>query len=626
MPKFIADTFNESKLELELESDSKSKSKSRVIFDPRPELYPDPTGRANKVVRFIRMLTLWEGDFADENFKVNPFQEAIIRRIYGPVGEDGQRIVRIAAIWIPRGNAKTTLAAGLGLAHFMGPELEAGGQIVAAAADRENASIAFNCAYQFIKKDEELESRIRPVESRKFMTHVKSASTFKAISTEAYSKHGLNVSFFIADEIHAWPPTEARKLWKVVTDSMVKRREPLTLIISTAGEGMGGLAWDMWDYSHKVASGEIIDPTFAPIIFAAPEGASWRDEDVWHMANPALAGGFCSIKELRTKAKRAEHFPTDVVDFKRFHLNIWQEGSTAPWVDMEIYDKADPMLPREALLSQPCHVGVDLSSVEDLTCVCAIFPDDIDTSDEEQLEERGFDVLAHFFLPEAGLAKKIEQDQADYLKWAENGWLTITKGNRVDQRVVKDYVLELHENFDVIDVAVDRWNSTAFVTELKDRDCDVIEFGQGFVSMAGPVKELKKKILSGKFRHGGNRLLRMCFANVVTEKDAAENEKFTKSKSRGRIDGATAAAMCVGRMLAHDAEGVQRYRGVFANKERYQKAYDRKDPEVKAEEDKNSVAFDYAIINDMNHPLFAEHKARFERWQDLQLAQEREDF
>lgn len=44
----------------------------------------------------------------------------------------------------------------------------------------------------------------------------------------------------------------------------------------------------------------------------------------------------------------------------------------------------------------------------------------------------------------------------------------------------------------------------------------------------------------------------MCFGNVVAEKDAAENEKFTKDKARGRIDGAVAAAMAVGRILANE--------------------------------------------------------------------------
>lgn len=516
-----------------------------VTFSPDPALYEDPTGRADRICRFVRRLRLWEGDFAGTPFKLHSFQEAVIRRIYGPSDAAGGRLVRLACIWIPRGNAKTTLAAALGLAHFLGPEAEAGGQVVMAAADRENAGIAFNSAHQFVLQDDMLASRVRAIESRKSLNHPKTKSTLKAISSEAYSKHGLNVSFFLADEVHAWPLGEGRKLFKTVTDSMVKRSRPLTIIISTAGEGQGGLAWDLWLYSQRVASREIEDPTFAPIIFAADPEADWRDETAWHAANPAIAAGFCSLEELRIKARRIEHFPAEVADFRRFHLNQWQEGSANPWLELAVYDAAEPMTPVEDLTGRACWVGVDLSSVEDLTAVVAVFPDGTG-------ENRRYDVLAMFFLPEANIARKSERDQADYVRWAEEGFLTLTPGNVVDHSALVDHVVQLGERFGVKEVAIDRWNSTAVNTQLQEEGFTVTQFGQGFASMAAPVKELKRAILCGHFRHAGSPLLRMCFANAVAERDAAENEKFTKEKARGRIDGAVAAAMAVGRILANE--------------------------------------------------------------------------
>ncbi|QCP86356.1 hypothetical protein EYE35_11895 [Cereibacter sphaeroides] len=189
------------------------------------------------------------------------------------------------------------------------------------------------------------------------------------------------------------------------------------------------------------------------------------------------------------------------------------------------------------------HLGVDLSSVEDLTAVVAVFP-------EGDGEARRYDVLPMFFLPEANLALKAEKDRADYLRWAEAGVLTLTAGNVVDHAAIVEHVAALGERYGVQEVAIDRWNSTAVNTALQERGFTINQFGQGMVSMAAPVKELKRAILAGHFRHGGNPLLRMCFGNVVAERDAAENEKFTKAKARGRIDGAAAAAMAVGRTLA----------------------------------------------------------------------------
>lgn len=527
-----------------------------MTFDPRPELYDDPSGRAERVIRFVERLKLWEGRYAGRPFELAPFQRAIIRRIYGPVDGQGRPLVRTAALWLPRGQGKTALASALALAHFLGPEAESGGQVIQAAADREQASIAFKHSFEMAKAEPAIYSRISPIESRKLLNHPKTASILKAISSEAYSKHGLNVSFFLADEVHAWPAAEARQLFGTIRDSMVKREHPLTLVISTAGSGMGGLAHDLWDYSHKVERGEVDDPTFAPIIFAASPEADWRHESAWRAANPALDCGFLSLEELRIKAKRIEHFPAEISDFKRFHLNLWQEGAAEPWIALDLYDAAQPRAGDDELIGKPCWIGVDLSSVEDLTACVAVFPSDSD-------EGRVYDVIPQFFLPEANLARKAEKDRADYLKWNAAGFLTLTEGNVVDYDALVEHIVDLATRYSVQEVAIDRWNSTAVNVRLQDEGFSVAQFGQGFASMAAPVRELKRAILAGGFRHGGNPILRMNFANARAEVDAAENEKLTKARATGRIDGAIGAAMAIGRIISTDEAS-----NIYASEER----------------------------------------------------------
>ena len=514
-------------------------------FSPDPKLYPDLSGRAHRICRFVRRLTLWEGDHAGERFTLHAFQEAIIRRIFGPSRADGKRLVRTACIWMPKGNAKTTLAAALALTHFMGPEAEPGGQVTMAAADRENAGIAFNHAHQFVQQDATLASRVHSIESRKTLRHPNTGSTLKAVSSEAYSKQGLNVSFFLADEIHVWRPVEGRKLFKAVTDSMVKRSNPLTVIISTAGEGQGGLAWELWDYSHKVARGEVDDPSFAPIIFAAAPDADWRDERVWRAVNPGIEAGFVSLEELRTTARLTEHFPADVAFFKRFNLDLWIEGAAEPWLAPEVYDGAQPMNAIENLQRKPCWVGVDLSSVDDLTAVVAVFPDDRDS------RGRRYDVIAQGFLPADNVDQKGDQDRANYARWALDGHLTLTEGNVVDYQAVTRYVVSLGERYGVQEVAVNLRNSTAVSTALQKEGFTVVQVSEGFAWVAAPMRELKRAIKAGGFRHGGNPVLRMCFVNAVAASDGAENERFDKSRSMGRIDEAVATVMAIGRAMVH---------------------------------------------------------------------------
>lgn len=112
-------------------------------------------------------------------------------------------------------------------------------------------------------------------------------------------------------------------------------------------------------------------------------------------------------------------------------------------------------------------------------------------------------------MPEANLTRKSEKDRADYVRWKEAGFLTVTAGNVVDHAAIVAHVVELGERFGVQEIAIDRWNSTAVNTSLQEEGFTINQFGQGFASMAAPVKELKRAILSGDFRHGANPILRM---------------------------------------------------------------------------------------------------------------------
>jgi phage terminase large subunit-like protein len=235
---------------------------------------PDPLARAEKAVRFVKKLRLHEGRFAGQPFPLADWQERLIRKVYGPVDDLGRRRVRTVFVMVPRGSGKSSLAAALGLLHTFGTEKEAGGQVIAAAADREQASIVFGAASRMIQQDAVL-SRITSITpSIKRIQHPASGSTFRAVSHEAYSKHGLSITCLLADEIHAWP---SRDLWDVLVTSMGKRESPLTIAITTAGVGKLGIAWELYEYAKKVQAGEIEDDTFLPVLLEPPAGFDWRD-------------------------------------------------------------------------------------------------------------------------------------------------------------------------------------------------------------------------------------------------------------------------------------------------------------------------------------------------------------
>jgi phage terminase large subunit-like protein len=498
---------------------------------------PDPFGYGERAVRFIELLRHTEGALAGRPFVLHPWQSAIVRKVYGDVHADKRRKVRTVFILLPRGNGKTTLTSALALLGTLGPERDAAGQVVSAAADREQASIAFNGAARMIRADEQLAAVTAIVDSRKTIKHPKSNSTYRAISHEAYSKHGLSVHLLLADEVHAWP---TRELWQVLTTSMGKRLAPLAIVTTTAGVGRGTLAWDLYDYAIKVERGEVDDETFLPVIYQAPRDCDWQDEAIWKAVNPALACGFRSMDEMRITARQAAEIPSQREMFKRLYLNMWGDSAAETWVDLAVYDEGDT---RDVALSdlagRRVFVGVDLASVSDLAAVYAVAQDD----------DGGWLVWGRQYCPEEQFRRRVG-DNLPYATFEASGRLAVTDGNAIDQdRIISD-LTALCADVEVVEIAVDRWGAVGFLNRLQERGMPVAQFGQGYASMSGPCKEIERAILGRSFRAGRDPLLRWNMANVRVEQDAAGNIKFSKAKATGKIDGAVAVAMAIGRALS----------------------------------------------------------------------------
>ena len=344
----------------------------------------------------------------------------------------------------------------------------------------------------------------------------------------------------LADEVHAWP---TRDLWEVLVSSMGKRLCPLSIVTTTAGHGRGDLAWELYDYALKVERGDVEDETFLPVLYQAPHDCDWMDEAVWQAVNPALAAGFRSLEEMRVTARRAAEIPSQREMFKRLYLNIWGDSAAVTWVDMAVYDQGDDRpVELSALAGRPVYVGVDLASVSDLAAVYAVAEDG----------EGGWLVWGRQYCPAEQFRRRVA-DNLPYAEFEASGRLVVTEGNSIDQdRIISDLV-ELCAELEVREIAVDRWGAVGFLNRLQDRGLPVAQFGQGYASMSAPCKEIERAILGRQFRAGRDPVLRWNVSNIRVEQDAAGNIKFSKAKATGKIDGAAAVAMAIGRALANEA-------------------------------------------------------------------------
>lgn len=489
--------------------------------------------QADRAIRVINNLTHTKGPFALQPFALRPWQIRILKQLF-KTGPGGRRIYRTCLLMLPRKNGKSELCAALAV-YFLMFDGEIGGEVYSAAADRDQAALVFNVAAQMIRNDPELEAQCEIIDSQKRIVHRASGSIYRAISAEAYSKHGFNASVVIYDELHA---AQSRDLWDVLSTSQGARAQPLMMAITTAGYDRHSILWELYAHAAKVRETPALDPSFLPILYEAPRDADWTDERVWRKANPAL-GDFRSLEEMRIACARAKEIPAQENTFRRLYLNQWTEQASR-WIALAAWDACVvPAFDRARLRGRRCYVGMDLSSTRDLTAIVALFPDE---------EGPGFDVLAQFFVPADNMAERVRRDRVPYDQWAREGWLVATPGNVVDYEYVRQTLRTWGAEFDVREIAFDPWNARDLVTRLQEQDgFALVEIRQGYATLSAPTKSLEAAILSRTLRHDGHPVLRWNISNIAVESDPAGNLKLSKKVSTERIDGASALVMALHR-------------------------------------------------------------------------------
>jgi phage terminase large subunit-like protein len=481
-------------------------------------------------IAFVNSLTHTKGAFAGQTFNLRPWQVRILKQLFRR-RRDRLRQYRTCLLMLPRKNGKTELAAALAV-YGLVADGEVGAEVYSAAADRDQAGLVFGVAAQMIRNNPALDADCYIVDSQKRIVHRPSGSVYRAISAEAYSKHGFNASLVIYDELHAAP---SRELYDVLSTSMGARKQPLMLVISTAGYDRHSILWELYSHARKVQEHPALDPSFLPILYEAPVEADWTDERVWKKANPAL-GDFRSLEDMRIACARAQEIPAQENNFRRLYLNQWTEQASR-WIPMTAWDACRAPIERAKLKGRRCYVGMDLSQTKDLTALVAVFPD-----------ETGFDVLPHFFVPQDCIRERSTRDRVPYAEWTRTDVLQAIPGLTIRTDAVRQVLQQWATEFAVQMVAYDPWNATELVAQLNEQGAlrdRCVPMRQGFASLSAPTKSLETAILTKALRHDGHPVLRWNVSNVAVETDAAGNLKPSKVRSMERIDGVVALIMAV---------------------------------------------------------------------------------
>lgn len=498
---------------------------------------------AKVAIAFFSVLRHWKGEWGGKPVHLEPCQQFWVWSLFGWKRADGTRRFRTAYLEVARKNGKTTIAAGIGL-YLAFVDGELGAEVYSAATKRDQAKISHRDATEMVKRSPQLKNLIGVY--RDNLHEVKSGSKFEPLSADYNSQDGLNPNGIIADELHAWPSPE---LWGVLKTGTGSRRQPLMLAITTAGVDQQGVCYSQREYVTRVLKGIVRDDAYWGIIYAIDtkrdwpdldEDDDWQDEANWIKANP-MVGISKKLSTMRQDAHEAANKPTELNQFLRWHLNVWTQAVTR-WVNPVYWAACGEFeIDEDALIGRTCYAGLDLSQTDDITALSLVFPPDGD--------DGIYRVLMRFWLPEDVVMERVRRAQLPYDVWARLGLIKTTPGNVIDNKFILHEVKNLFGQFDIQELAYDRWGATEVSQDLMEFGGDewVVPIGQGFASMSPPMKDLGNLIATKRLAHGNNPVLNWMADNLVATEDAAGNIKPDKSKSREKIDGMVALIMALDR-------------------------------------------------------------------------------
>ncbi|AEQ22569.1 MULTISPECIES: terminase TerL endonuclease subunit [Negativicutes] len=445
------------------------------------------------------------------------------------------------------------LAAAIAL-YLLYADNEPSAEVYGAACDRNQASIVFDVARQMVEMSPALMRRSKIRSAGKRIINYRNAGFYQVLSAETGTKHGLNVSGLVFDEIHAQPN---RKLYDVLTKGSGDAREqPLFFIITTAGNDKNSICYELHTKALDLMAGRKKDATFYPVVYGLEHEEDWTDEANWYKANPSL-GHTIQIDRVREAYRNAVENPAEENVFKQLRLNIWTSASIR-WIPEQVYDKGSLPIDLDSLRGRMCYGGLDLSSTSDITALVLAFPP---RSDDEK-----YILLPFFWLPEDTLELRCRRDHVLYDVWQKQGFIQTTEGNVIHYGFIEKFIERLGETYHIREIAYDRWNATQMVQNLEDMGFTMVPFGQGFKDMSPPSKELFKLLMEGNIIHGGNPVLKWMASNVVMRQDPAGNIKPDKEKSVEKIDGIVASIMALDRCIRNGTGSGSVYdeRGVIA--------------------------------------------------------------
>lgn len=506
-----------------------------------------------------------EGPLAPGRMELELWQKALVSCIFGIVDKNGHRQFNEVFLVVGRKNGKSLLASAIAKYIWL-KEGGYGARVFCLAPKFDQADLVYNAIWQMTILDPEWQEIQAKIEKSR-QGHQKGMSmddlakrrqsdlylprtnsSVKKISYNSKTSDGFSPSLAICDEVAAWEGDRGLRQYEVIRSGMGSRPEGLLLSCTTAGYVNDGIFDELMKRATRYLMDDSKETKLLPVIYMIDDIEKWNDINELRKANPNL-GVSVSIDYMLSEIAIAEGSYSKRSEFLCKYCNVKQNSSLA-WLPAQTVKtiSGDP-IDIESLRGSYCVAGLDLSQTTDLTAACVV------------IEKAGrLNVIAHFWMPAGRINEAMERDGVPYLKYVNQGLLTLSGDNFVDYRDCYNWFLSLIRDHELypLRVGYDRYSAQYLIKDMEAAGFHCSSVYQGD-NLWPVLQEMEGLIKDGTLYIGDNKLLKIHLLNAAVKMSTERGRgRLVKIKPTAHIDGAAALAdaLCV-RQHDYDEIGLQ---------------------------------------------------------------------
>jgi len=444
-----------------------------------------------------------------------------VAAIFGALDyQSNQRLINEFFLLISKKNTKSTMAAGIMLTAIILNSREAA-EFIIIAPTKKVADNSFTPLKNMIRADPELNALFSVSEHTRTITHRTTNAVLMVVAAETGSSAGAKGAFILVDELWVFGErANAESMLEEATGGMASFPEGFLIYLSTQSDKPpAGIFKKKLDYARKVRDGEIVNPSFLPVLYEFPQemidDESYLNPDFFYVTNPNL-GRSTYIRFLTNKYEQAQENGDESVQIflaKYLNIEIGLNKRADRWAGADFWQLSaykDKLFIESILdLSELCTVGFDGGGLDDLFGMAVIGRDKDDRS-KWYCWNRAW---AHPIVLER------RKDIAPTLKdFRDQGDLVIVENIGDDVRQAAQLCRRIYDAGKFPEKAAIGLDKLG-MPSLQDGLLEEIPFElligvpQGY-QLSGYVQTTERKVAEGKFLHAGQPMMNWCVGNA----------------------------------------------------------------------------------------------------------------